>query len=59
MNDSLSEKTWWIVFGFGIVIVVAQSILLIVKYNFETPKYLFERMKDDEGIKLVKMLYKE
>lgn len=42
MSDSTGEKKWQIVFGFSLIIVAAQSWVLIFKYNFETPKYLLQ-----------------
>ena len=48
-NDHNSEETWWIVFGFSLVILAVQSYVLVKVYNFETPKYLFLKSKDQEG----------
>lgn len=46
-NDPTSEETWWIVFGFSLVILAFQSYTLVNVYNFETPKYLFLKSRDE------------
>ena len=41
------------------MIVAVQSVILTVKYDFETPKYLYEKLRDREGRKLIQRIYKE
>jgi len=53
MNDTTGEKKWWIVFGFSLIILVAQSWLLVFKFNFETPKYLLLNNREEEARELV------
>ena len=57
-KDPASEKTWWIVFGFSLVILLTQTFILRFVYNFETPKYLYLKNRDESGKLLIQRIYK-
>ena len=44
-NDDKEKDYWYILFGFTLVTVLIQTILLLVVYRFETPRYLLEKGK--------------
>jgi hypothetical protein len=49
---------WWMVFGFPLVTLVMQSMLMAWIFRYETPKYLIENGRDQECRELLGRLYK-
>lgn len=58
-DDPNGEKVWWIVFGFTLVVIPIQTILLLFVFPFETPKYLILHERRQEAIEILKVIYKK
>lgn len=46
-DDSKEKEYWFIIFGFTLVTVLLQTVLLLIVYKFETPRYLLENNREN------------
>lgn len=57
-NDPTSVNTWFILFGFTLITVALQTVVLLFVFPYETPKYLLLKGRNDEARQLVEIIYK-
>lgn len=58
LGDAERENVWWVVFGFPLVTLVMQTMLMGWRFRYETPKYLIENGRDQECRELLGNFYK-
>ena len=57
-HDYSDTKWWWrFMLGFGILLAISRSIILLVGFRCETPKYLLENNKEEEATKALEKIY--
>jgi MFS transporter, SP family, arabinose:H+ symporter len=58
MADDFSGESYWrLVFGFPLITISIQTILLFTIYNFETPKYLLQHNREAQARQLLQRFY--
>lgn len=58
-DDPHSDRTWWVLFGLPLVVLVLQTVLIIFVYPFETPKYLLLKNRKQEALQLLRRIFKD
>jgi hypothetical protein len=58
-GDDTGREFWYILYGFTLITLVIQTVVLLFVFPYETPKYLLSKKKDGEARRLIDILYKE
>jgi len=59
-QDYSTTKWWWrFMLGFGILIAVVRSVILLVGFRSDTPKFLLANGKEEEAVKILAKIYKK
>lgn len=58
-GDSTGKEFWYYMYGFSEIPLVVQTIVLLVIFPYETPKYLLSVGREEEARQLLKVIYKD
>ena len=56
-GDETCKDFWYLVFGFPLITIAIQTLVLILIFPYETPKYLLLIGKEQEARRLIELLY--
>lgn len=57
--DESGKDFWFIMYGITEITILVQTVVLILVFPYETPKYLLSIGKEEEAKELIKIIYKE